>query len=369
MGFHNPFRRRQPGNAAKASPPAQPPANQSPPSHQPCPNTGPLASSSNGHSPHLHSVQSGKINLVNYSPEELVQHVERTISTVHFGMSLQHRFKENAAELWSVLGPIVLFAGTAGEVFFFIWNNVADTTAWWVALSVLATVAVLECTFMVLSYKCDTLRNQFKSKPGGASDEDRGEMAAHHRFWFLLAAGVAFGQISFLVFSMMAKFNNLPFLIAFALGRSVVTLAADYYTAFVHRAKPTTGEVAKMRQKQQADLTADLLRQKSEEVTIINSGILSLRQAHTEAEIREDKLRTQLEVERLQNRAQVETLKNQQVQATMFTELGNNLMRALFDPKLPDDERQKLLATMQGFMSAMKQLPHPRVTHIEEEEA
>ena len=55
----------------------------------------------------------------------------------------------------------------------------------------LATVAVLECTFMVLSYKCDTLRNQFKSKPGGATDEDTKEMAAHHRFWFLLAAGVA----------------------------------------------------------------------------------------------------------------------------------------------------------------------------------
>jgi hypothetical protein len=363
MGLRNLFKSRQPGNATQTGNP--PPSK----TQQSGPNTGPLTPGTNGHSPGLQSVPSGQINLVNYSPEELMQHVERTISTVHFGMSLQHRFKENAAELWSVLGPIVLFAGTAGEVFFFIWNNVAATAAWWVALSVLATVAVLECTFMVLSYKCDTLRNQFKSKPGGATDEDKQEMAAHHRFWFLLAAGVAFGQISFLVFSMMAKFNNLPFLIAFALGRSVVTLAADYYTAFIHRAKPTTGEVAKLRQKQQADLTADLLRQKSDEVTIINSGILTLRQAHTEAEIREDKLRTQLEVEKLQNRAQVETLKNQQVQATMFTELGNNLMRALFDPKLPDDERQKLLATMQGFMSAMNQLPQPRITSIEEEEA
>jgi hypothetical protein len=362
MRFPNPFKGRQPGQPVTTG--------QAPPVMNQAggPNTGPLPSTSNGHRPGLQDVQGGQINLVNYSPEELLQHVEHTISTVHFGMSLQHRFKENAAELWSVLGPIVLFAGTAGEVFFFIWNNVAPTAAWWVALSVLATVAVLECTFMVLSYKCDTLRNQLKAKPGGATDEDRKEMTAHHRFWFLLAAGVAFGQISFLVFSMMARFNNLPFLIAFALGRSVVTLAADYYTAFIHRAKPTTGEVAKLRQKQQADLTADLLRQKSQEVTIINTGILSLRQAHTEAEIKEDRLRTQLEVEKLQNRAQVETLKNQQVQATMFTELGNNLMRALFDPKLPDDERQKLLATMQGFMSAMNQLPQPRVTSIEEEE-
>lgn len=361
MQFRNPFKGRQPGNT---TPTANPPQSNTP---QSGPNTGPLPGS-NGSGPGLHTIESGKVNLVNYSPEELMQHIERTISRVHFGMSLQHRFKENAAELWSVLGPIVLFAGTAGEVFFFIWNNVADTTAWWVALSVLATVVVLECTFMVLSYKCDTLRNQLKSKSGGLTKEDKKEMAAHRHFWFVLAAGVALGQISFLIFSMMAKFNNLPFLITFALGRSVVTLAADYYTAFIHRAKPTTGEVAKMRQKEQADLTADLLHQKSEEVAIINNGILTLRQAHTEAEMKEDKLRTQLEVEKLQNRAQIDTLKNQQVQATMFTELGNNMMRALFDPKLPDDERQKLLGTMQGFMSAMKRIPQPRITSIEIEE-
>lgn len=362
MAFRNPFKGRQPGNAAPtANPP--PPS----PTQQTGPNTGPLPSS-NGHGPGLHNVEQGQVNLVNYSPEELMQHIEHTISRVHFGMSIQHRFKENAAELWSVLGPIVLFTGTAGEVFFFIWNNVADTTAWWVALSVLATVAVLECTFMVLSYKCDTLRNQFKSKAGGATEEDKKEMTAHRHFWFVLATGVAFGQISFLMFSMMAKFNNLPFLIAFALGRSIVTLAADYYTAFIHRAKPTTGEVAKMRQKEQADLTADLLHQKSNEVTIINNGILTLREAHTEAELKEDKLRTRLEIEKLQNRAQVETLKNQQVQATMFTELGNNMMRALFDPKLPDDERQKLLGTMQGFMSAMRELPPSHIISIEEED-
>src|SRR5258708_3159889 len=205
MRFPNPFKGRQPGQpvATRQAPPVtNPPGG---------PNTGPLPSTSHGPRPGLQDVGGGQINLANSWPEELLQHVEHTISTVHFGMSLQHRFKENAAELWSVLGPMVLFAGTAGEVFFFIWNNIAQTAAWWVALSVLATVAVLECTFMVLSYKCDTLRNQLKVKPGGASDEDRKEMAAHHRFWFLLAAGVAFGQISFLVFSMAARFNNLPF--------------------------------------------------------------------------------------------------------------------------------------------------------------
>jgi len=362
FGIPNPFRGRQPGNTPTA-PPASPPNNA--PSG---PNTGPLTpAGASTNSPGLQNVEGSKLNLVNYSPEELMQQVDHTLSRVHFGMSLQHRFKENIAELWSILGPIALFAGTAGEVYFFIWNNVTDTAAWWVALSVFVTVAVLECTFMVLSYKCDTLRNQLKSKPGGATDEDKKEMAAHQRFWFILAAGVAFGQISFLVFSMAAHLNNLAFLIAFAVGRSIVTLAADYYTAFVHKAKPTTGEVAKMQLKQRADLTADLLRQKGEEVTIINSGILRLREAHTEAMIKEDKLRTHLEVEQLQNQAQIETLKNQQEQATMFTHLGNNMMRALFDPKLPDDEREKLLSTMQGFMSSVKQLPQARITRIDEE--
>src|SRR5437868_3150497 len=180
FGLPNPFRGRQPGQVTAAPSP----------SASPDPTTGPLASGTKG--PGLHNAEEGALNLVNYSPEELLQHVERTVSRVHFGMSLQHRFKENAAELWSVLGPMVLFAGTAGEVFFFIWNNVAPTAAWWVALSVLATVAVLECTFMVLSYKCDTLRNQLASRPGVAADETKKEMAAHHRFWFLLATGVAF---------------------------------------------------------------------------------------------------------------------------------------------------------------------------------
>lgn len=315
----------------------------------------------------LHTqAEDSPLNLVNYSPEELVQQVDHTLAQVHFGMSLPHRFKEVVAELWAVLGPIALFAGTAGEVYFFIWNNMTGTAVWWVALSVFVTVAVLECTFMVLSYKCDTLRNQLKNHPGGGTDEEQRDLAAHHRFWLILAAGVAFGQISFLVFSMEAKFSHFTFLLAFAIGRSVVTLAADYYTAFIHRAKPTTGEVAKARLKERADLTADLLRQKGEEVTILNTGILHLREAHTDALIKEDQLVTRLEVERLQNHAQVETLRQQQEQATMFTRLGNSMMRALFDPEMPESERQRLLDTMQAFMSAGQALPSARVEELRE---
>lgn len=358
----NPFKRRQAGTPP--APPVPTPTPDPAAQTQQGPTTGPLPAVGSGASgARLH--QSASINLVNYSPEELMQQVEGTLSRVHFGMSLNHKIKEGLAELWSLFGPAVLFAGTAGEVYFFIWNHIDKNTAWWVALSVLATVIVLECTFMVLSYKCDTLRNQLRR---WATDEDRKDMARHHRFWFLLAAGVAFGQVSFLVATMMGTFQGLGFLIAFALGRSIVTLAADYYTAFVHKAKPTTGEEVKRQLKERADLTGDLLRQKGEEVTIINEGTLQLRTRQTEATIKEEKLTTHLQVERLQNRAQIETLKNQQEQATMFTHLGNNMMRALFDPAMSDDDREKLLNTMQGFMAGVKQLPQGRITDIREED-
>ncbi len=365
MPFGNPFKRRQSG-APTTTTPVPPPD----PQVQQGPTTGPLPAAGTQGSSRAGLRQASQVNLVNYSPEELMQQVEGTLSRVHFGMSFQHKLKENVAELWAVIGPAVLFAGTAGEVYFFIWQHVDQNTAWWVGLSVLATVIVLECTFMVLSYKCDTLRNQLRR---WATDEDRRDMARHHRFWFILAAGVAFGQILFLIATMMAHFNGLGLLIAFALGRSVVTLAADYYTAFVHKAKPTTGEEAKRQLKERAELTADLLKQKGEEVTLINDGTLRLRQAQTEATIKEEKLTTHLQVERLQNQAQIETLKTQQEQATMFTHLGNNMMRALFDPNMSDADREKLLNTMQGFMAGVKQLPpgqqgQGRITDIREED-
>ena len=363
LGIRNPLKGRQPGTTQTTAP-------LSSSTQQQGPTTGPLsteAAASNGStSPELQ--QADRVQLVNYSPEELLRHVETTLSRVHFGMSFPHRWKELAGEIWSVLGPIVLFAGTAGEVFFFIWNNVADTTAWWVALSVLATVAVLECTFMVLSYKCDTLRNQLKLLPDGGTVEDKRDLRHHHGAWFVLGAGVAFGQISFLVFSMMAHFNNLPFLVAFAIGRSVVTLAADYYTAFIHRAAPTTGARAKMQEKERDDLAADLLKAAEARVRLLNEGILHLREVTVEAEMKEDRLRTRLAVEKMQNQEQIETIRTQQEQAALLTRMGNSMLRALFDPTLSDAERERSLTTLQALMAGVRELPPGRITDIREEE-
>lgn len=311
------------------------------------------------------SVQPGTLNLVNYTPEQLMQHVDQELSQVHLGMPWPIWFKWQVGEIWSIIGPMALFAGTAGEVFFFIWNNTDNQAAWWVALSVLVTVCVLEFTFMVVSYQSDTIRNHMRTKPGGATIEDKKDLLNHKIFWCILACGVAIGQVSFLVVAMQAKLGNLSFLIAFSVGRSAFTLAGDFYTAFVHKEKPTSGERTKARLNEKANLTADLLKQKAEEVTIINHGTILLHQAHTEAEIKMDKLTTQLEIEKLQNQSQVDTMKLMQNQANMFTELSSGIIRALFDPKMPEKDRAKLLGTMQALTDASALLPQPKDVPME----
>jgi membrane protein implicated in regulation of membrane protease activity len=367
MHIPNPFRGRQPGN--RPPPTNQAPANQPPPSNtqQSGPHTGPLVSSGTG-SPSLQNVGGGQLNLVNYAPEELMQHVDNTLSTVHFGMSRSTRFMENISQFWAVAGPVVLLAGTAGEVFYFIWQFTSNP-AWWVALSVLATVVVLETTFMVVSWKSATIRNRAESRSEGPSDIDKKKLRRYRTTWFTLGLGVGAGQVAFLISAMSYKLGNVYLLVLFAGVRTVMTLASDYYTAFVHEEKPTDGEEAKAKQEQKAQLAGQLLKQKEREVTIINEGIIGLQRAHTNAQIEQDSLKTELEVKKLENKNRVDTLKTMRDQASMFTHLGTSFMRALFDPELPDEQREKLLLTMQSFMSAGKQLPLPRTTIKEEEDA
>ncbi|MFL5655219.1 MAG: hypothetical protein ACJ8CB_13725 [Ktedonobacteraceae bacterium] len=356
----NPFRGRQPGNRPRPTNSAHQSNPQ--PSGQ---HTSHLASSGPGN-PELHHVQGGPLNLVNYAPEELMQHVETTLSTVHFGMSPSTRFMETVAEIWSVAGPAVLLAGTAGEVFYFIWQYTSNP-AWWVAMSVLATVVVLEATFMVVSWKSATIRNRAESRPGGPSEIDKAKLTRYKTTWLVLACGVGAGQIAFLVSAMSARAGTLAWLVLFAVVRTVMTLASDYYTAFVHEQKPSDGEETRSKEEQRALLAAQLLRQKEQEVTIINEGIIGLSRAHTDAQIKQDSLKTELAIKKLENQSRVETLRGMQEQAAMFNRLGSSLMRALFDPELPDDQRDKILLTMQSFLSAGKQLPPPHTTINEED--
>ena len=298
----------------------------------------------------------GRLNLVNYSHEELMQHVDKTLSTVHFGMTGTERFKEGAGEAWDVAGPLVLLAGTAGEVFAFIWGN-STVNAWWIGMSILATVIVLEATFAVVSYKSSTIRNRAEAKSGGATSLDKASLKRYRHMWYTLAVGVGVGQLAFLISAMNVKVNNIALLIFFAVGRTIFTLASDYYTAFVHVRKPTEGEEAKAQQAQRAELGQQLLDQKAMEVKTLNEGTLRLQRAHTEAQIEQDTLRTELEMKKLENTNRIETLRAMQKQADMFNRLGTGFMRAIFDPELPDAQRQKLLENMQGFMGAGKLLP------------
>src|SRR5216110_338639 len=72
-------------------------------------------------SPGLQKSEGGSLNLVNYSPEELIQHVEHTLSRVQFGWTRTAKWMEGFSEFWSWMGPLVLLAGTIGEVYLVLW--------------------------------------------------------------------------------------------------------------------------------------------------------------------------------------------------------------------------------------------------------
>src|SRR5260370_12562827 len=102
MALGNPFKRRQSGRPAPAKPTTPDPQAQGP-------TTGPLSGGGKGDTgAGLH--QAGQVTLVNYSPEEQMQQIDRTLSRVHFGISLNHKFKQHLAELSSLIAPMTLFA-------------------------------------------------------------------------------------------------------------------------------------------------------------------------------------------------------------------------------------------------------------------
>jgi hypothetical protein len=279
--------------------------------------------------PKIQQNQGSELNLINYSPEETMQHVEQSLSGVHFGMSASRKIKEVTSEVWSVLAPIVLMIGTVGEVYFFISSNMAkgkDGLSWWIVISIIATILALEVSFMVVSMKSDTIRNDHQER-GQVSEADKKVLLHHRLSWFMLASGVAIGQISFLIVSLAVGLNNIPFLIAFSVGRSVFTLAADFYVAFVHKAMPTTAEQQDAMETRRGKAIARALEQKRLEITMLNDQQLQLRQAHAEAQSKDVEMKTLLEVKKLQSQAQIDTLANVMKQNAFFQELQNAMTR------------------------------------------
>jgi hypothetical protein len=188
-------------------------------------------------------------------------------------------------------------------------------------------------------------------------------------FWVGLALGVCVTQIIFVEAQTKATDIGVLGVWVFAIARAIFTLLADGYTAFAHEEKPTTEERDLEEQEHRAKHADALLHQKQHTITMINDGILAVREAHTEAEIKNDKLQTRLRIERLQNKAQVETLETQAKQAQMFEKMGQSFLRAIFDPDMDNDKRQIMLNNMGALTEAMKQLSEPsRVVEIREED-
>jgi hypothetical protein len=317
--------------------------------------------------PSLQSTEGSKLNLINYSPEELVQHVEHSLSRVQFGWSRTAKWMEGFSEFWSWMGPLVLLAGTIGEVFITLWTRqkVQDILA---GMSIVAVALVLEGTFLAVSYKAARIRNRGERNPGGPTDLDKKKLQRQFFFWFALAIGVCATQVIFIIAQTKDDGIGKYGVWAFAGLRAFFTLVADGYTAFAHEEHPTTGQKALEEQEQRAELARKFLTQKKQEVSIINEGIQEVRAIAIKAQMEDLEQKTLLEVKQLESKSRVETLRTQQEQATMFTNLSGNMMRALFDPSLPEGDRDRLLGTMQGFMSAMKYLPPAQRTRIEEED-
>jgi hypothetical protein len=273
---------------------------------------------------------------------------------------------EGFSEFWSWMGPLVLLAGTIGEVFIVLWTRqkVQDIVA---GMSIVAVALVLEGTFLAVSYKAARIRNRAERNPGGMTTLDKKKLMKQFFFWFALAIGVCSTQIIFIVAQTKDTGIGTYGVWAFAGLRAFFTLVADGYTAFAHEEHPTTGEKALEEQEQRTMLSQKFLHQKKIEVGIINEGIQEVRAITVKAQIEDLDQKTMLEVKQLEARSRVETLRTQQKQASMFTDLSGNMMRALFDPSLPEGDRDRLLGTMQGFMSATKYLPQ-QSTRIEEED-
>src|SRR5450755_1143161 len=328
-------------------------------SQQPTPKNVAGASSPGNAAPTMLHNQGADLNLVNYSPEENMQHIEQSLSNVHFGMGVSRKIKEYISEVWSVIAPMVLCGGTVGEVYFFIASNMAkgkDGLSWWVVVSIIATIVALEFSFMVVSMKSDTIRNDLREK-GGGTEAEKKDLVMHRISWFVLAFGVAIGQISFLVVSLSVGMLDMAFIIMFSVGRSVFTLAADFYVAFVHKAMPTSAEQLNTMKERRGKAIAQALEQRTKEITILNDGQLRLREAHAEAQAKDVEITTMLSVKKLQAKAQVDTLLNAQKQNELFQQLQNNVARAMLDPTFPDDDRDRILGVLEGMRAATRQLP------------
>jgi len=361
----NPFKGRQPGSAAPpAAVPAPQPANQPQQNNQQGPNTGPLNGSNGTTAP---GAQGDMLNLVNYTPEQLVAHVDQRVARIQFGWSFTTKVMENYSEAWAWLGPIILVIGTIGEVFLVLWlrQKAQEIIA---GLSIVAVALVLEGTFLAVSYKAATIRNRAERRPNGPNALDKKKLQRQFYFWLALAFGVCATQVIFIAAQTKPDGIGDAGVWVFAILRAVFTLVADGYTAFAHEEKPTTAEQALEEEEQRTKASDQLLAQKSKEIDTINAGILRVREASVEAQIKDDKMQTRQTTEKMQNQALIDALKTQQETANMTIQMLTRLNRAIMDPAMPVEQRQIAINTMIAMGRGYDQLQLPNSTTVTEEE-
>lgn len=358
----NPFKGRQPGNNITTLPAAQQPSNRSPQNNPQGPNTGPLGDTA------VPGAQGDMLNLVNYTPEQLVQHVDQRVARIQFGWSFSTKLMEGYSEVWAWMGPIILVLGTIGEVFLVLWlrQKAQEIIA---GLSIVAVALVLEGTFLAVSYKAATIRNRAERRPDGPTELDKRKLKRQFGFWLALALGVCATQVIFIAAQTKEDGIGTWGVWTFAVLRAVFTLVADGYTAFAHEEKPTTAQQALEEEEQRTNAGELLLRQKKREIAIINDGILEVREASVEAQIKDDKLTTQLHIEKMQNQAQIEALRTQQETAQMTIQMLTRLQRAILDPAMPADQRQSAINILVAMGQGYNQLgPGPDSTTVTEED-
>ena len=133
---------------------------------------------------------------------------------------------EGFSEFWSWMGPLVLLAGTIGEVFIVLWTRqkVQDVLA---GMSIVAVALVLEGTFLAVSYKAARIRNRAERNPGGITSLDKKKLTKQFLFWIALAIGVCSTQIIFIIAQTSDTGIGQYGVYAFAGLRAFFTLVAD----------------------------------------------------------------------------------------------------------------------------------------------
>jgi hypothetical protein len=301
-------------------------------------------------------VQAGNTTLVTFSPEKVLQQVERRRSGVSFGPSGTAKFMENFNQLWSWAGPLLFAIGTIGEIFIVLWER-QKTQTWFTGFTIVAVSMIAEGTLLAVSFASKRLRNKADKRSGGWTEREKQKLSTLKQFWFALAVGVAATQIAFVVAQTDPTTIGVGGVWAVAITRSLVALVADCYTAFASEEKPTTGEQALTELDQETQFTKKLLDQEALKVELINAGSITVQEVAIKAEMAQDKMETHKEIEKLQNKAQIDTMKAQHEQNILMDRMRNSAMRAIFDPQMPAHEKQAILAALSALGEATKDIP------------